>query len=41
MVEIEQTFSINGNGVSGDVTVTDSQIALANYVFKDTMKTTA
>lgn len=35
-VEISLTFGINGAGVDGDVTVTASQQAVADYVFRDT-----
>ena len=40
-VEISLTFGINGNGVRGDVTVSEDQQALAEYVFTDTAKTGA
>lgn len=38
-VEVSLTFSINGNGVRGDVTVSAAQQEIASYVFKDTAKT--
>ena len=34
--EYECTFSINGSGAKGDVTVTKEQQEIANYAFKDT-----
>ena len=34
--EYETTFGINGKGVKGDVTVSEEQQEIANYVFKDT-----
>lgn len=34
-VECSLTFGINGTGISGDVTVTESQQAIASYVFAD------
>ena len=37
-VEVSLTFSINGSGAKGDVTVSESQQEIANYVFKDTAK---
>lgn len=40
-VEVSLTFGINGNGVSGDVTVSTEQQEIAAYVFKDTTKTGA
>ena len=40
-VECATTFGINGTGVDGDVTVSQSQIDVANYVFRDTTKTGA
>lgn len=40
-VEYSHTFGINGNGVSGEATVTPAQQELANYVFADTQKTGA
>ena len=41
MVEISLTFGINGNGASGNVTVTTAQQEVANYQFADTAKTGA
>lgn len=41
MVECSLTFSINGSGARGDVTVSEAQQEIANYVFKDTTKTGA
>lgn len=38
--EYETTFGINGKGAKGDVTVTEEQQALADYVFKDTAAST-
>ena len=35
-VECSLTFGINGTGKTGDVTVTESQQAIASYVFADT-----
>ena len=35
-VECSLTFGVNGNGVTGNVTVTAAQQAIAAYVFKDT-----
>ena len=35
-VECSTTFAINGKGADGDVTVTEEQQAVADYVFKDT-----
>ncbi len=40
-VECSLTFGINGAGVTGDVTVTAEQQAIAEYVFKDTTETGA
>ena len=40
-VEISLTFAINGNGKRGDVTVTEEQQEVAEYVFTDTAKTGA
>lgn len=40
-VEVSLTFGINGTGVKGDVTVTDTQAEAAKYVFKDTARTSA
>ena len=40
-VEISLTFAVNGNGVSGDVTVNEEQQEIAAYVFKDTTATGA
>lgn len=34
--EYETTFAINGKGVKGNVTVSEEQQAVAEYVFKDT-----
>ena len=39
--EYSTTFSINGKGVKGEVTVTAEQQAAAEYVFADTKKTGA
>ena len=39
--EVSLTFGINGSGKDGDVTVSDEQQAMADYVFKDTAKTGA
>lgn len=41
MVEVSLKFGINGAGQKGDVTVTNAQQAVANYVFADTPKTGA
>lgn len=35
-VEVSTTFAINGTGVDGNVTVSDEQQEIANYVFTDT-----
>ena len=40
-VELSHTFTLNGAGVKGDVTVNAEQQALADYVFRDTTKTGA
>lgn len=40
-VEVSLTFGINGIGVSGNVTVTAAQQAVAAYVFADTTKATS
>lgn len=40
-VEVSLTFGVNGNGVSGDVTVSTEQQEIAAYVFTDTTKTGA
>ena len=40
-VEVSLTFAINGNGKRGDVTVTEEQQEVAEYVFTDTSKTGA
>ena len=40
-VEVSLTFAVNGNGVRGDVTVSEEQQEIANYVFTDTAKTGA
>lgn len=40
-VEVSLTFGINGTGVSGNVTVSAEQQAIADYVFADTPKTSA
>ena len=37
--EVDVTFTINGKGVTGEVTVTPTQIDQASYVFTDTPKT--
>lgn len=39
MAEVSLTFSINGSGATGDVTVTAEQQEVAAYTFKDTTKT--
>ncbi|MGI6117837.1 MAG: phage major tail protein, TP901-1 family [Bilifractor sp.] len=38
MVEVELTFGVNGSGQKGEVTVSDEQMKVASYVFKDTTK---
>lgn len=40
-IEVETTFSIEGNGADGDVTVTADQQEIALYAFTDTQKTGA
>ena len=40
-IECATTFKINGKGADGDVTVSQSQLEVANYVFRDTTKTGA
>lgn len=40
-VEISLTFGINGNGVTGQATVTDAEIEAASYVFADTTQRTS
>lgn len=40
-VECSLTFSVNGNGASGDVTVTTEQQEIAAYTFTDTTKATS
>lgn len=40
-VEVSLTFGINGSGAKGDVTVSEEQQAIADYVFTDTTKTGA
>lgn len=40
-IEVETTFSIEGNGADGDVTVTADQQEIALYAFADTQKTGA
>lgn len=40
-VEYSHTFGINGDGVSGEATVTAEQQEMAAYVFADTQKTGA
>lgn len=40
-VELSHTFSLNGSGVRGDVTVSAEQQEMASYVFADTKKTGA
>lgn len=40
-VEVSTTFAINGDGVKGDVTVTEAQQEVAAYVFRDTQKSGA
>lgn len=40
-VEVSLTFGVNGNGVTGDVTVSTEQQEIAAYVFTDTTKTGA
>lgn len=37
-VEIQTTYSADGTGEDGDVTVTEEQLRLASYVFTDTIK---
>ena len=39
--EYETTFALIGSGAKGDVTVSDEQMAVAEYVFADTQKTGA
>lgn len=39
--EYECTFSINGSGATGNVTVTKDQQEIAGYIFKDTQATGA
>lgn len=41
MVEVSLTFGINGTGAAGNVTVSEQQQAIADYVFRDTAKTGA
>lgn len=41
MAEADLTFGINGLGVAGEVTVSDEQVKIATYVFRDTEKTGA
>lgn len=41
MAELSLTFGINGNGADGEVTVTDAQQEVAEYVFRDTPATGA
>lgn len=40
-VEVSLTFGVNGNGATGEVTVSTEQQEIAAYVFKDTTKTGA
>ncbi len=40
-VEVSLTFAINGSGVRGEVTVSEEQQEIAEYVFADTTKTGA
>ena len=40
-VEVSLTFGINGTGKRGDVTVSEEQQEIADYVFKDTTATGA
>lgn len=40
-VEVSLTFAINGSGKRGEVTVSEEQQAVAEYVFTDTAKTGA
>jgi len=40
-VELSHTFSIDGVGVDGNVTVTAAQQEIAAYEYKDTPKTGA
>jgi TP901-1 family phage major tail protein len=40
-VEVSLTFGINGSGAKGDVTVSQENQEIANYVFADTAKTGA
>jgi len=37
-VEVSLSFGINGAGAKGDVTVTEDQQEIANYVFEDTQR---
>lgn len=39
-IEVSLTFGINGTGADGDVTVSETQQEIANYVFRDTAKVT-
>lgn len=39
--EISLTFGVNGSGKDGNVTISEEQQAVADYVFKDTPKTGA
>lgn len=39
--EVSLTFGVNGNGKDGNVTISEEQQAVADYVFKDTPKTGA
>lgn len=39
-VECSLTFGINGSGKAGDVTVTEQQQAIADYVFRDSTQAT-
>lgn len=38
LAEAEMTFSVNGTGAKGDVTVSAEQQKVASYIFKDTTK---
>lgn len=40
-VEVSLTFGLEGDGVKGDATVSETQQEIAAYVFKDTQKTGA
>ena len=40
-VEVSLTFGVNGTGKDGNVTVSADQQAQADYVFKDSQKTSS